>query len=83
MIGMIKRAPISINSWLCAGAAACHRVMDGGMIAGQMLMPSPLKPRKTRISVRIKAFLSSTGLSSSLYRGDAFASLSIAYPRLE
>ncbi|MOA22330.1 hypothetical protein D3C78_1428790 [compost metagenome] len=50
IIGMIARAPTSAKPWLCGGADAVQMDTSGGMIAGQMLMPRPLYPRKTSAS---------------------------------
>ncbi|WP_227550846.1 cytochrome d ubiquinol oxidase subunit II, partial [Klebsiella pneumoniae] len=41
------------ETWLDGGAAASHREICGGIMFGQTLIPSPLKPRKIRPSVRI------------------------------
>ncbi|MNF19046.1 hypothetical protein D3C80_2235230 [compost metagenome] len=51
IIGMINRAPTSMKPRLCSGAAACHRLMAGGMSNGQILIPKPLRPRNTSSSV--------------------------------
>ena len=52
---MISSAPGSINTWLEGGAAASHREMCGGIMFGQTLIPSPLKPRNIRNQFGMKS----------------------------
>lgn len=47
---MSTTAPTSRNAWLSGGAAASQMLMEGGTMAGNMLMPSPAKQRANQPS---------------------------------
>ena len=66
----MSSAPGSINTWLDGGAAASHREICGGIMFGQTLIPSPLKPRNIRPSVRIngRAWLAGRALRRQIHR---------------
>lgn len=44
-MGMINSAPTSIKPWLSGGADPSIKLIAGGIIFGQILIPSPVKPR--------------------------------------
>lgn len=47
---MINSAPTNINPWLSGGADASTKLIAGGIMLGQMLIPNPAKPKKIKAS---------------------------------